>query len=75
MRPYKNTSGHSGVISYEITEDGIIVRFTDAIYSYTYSSAGKKNVERMKRLAESGEGLSTFISREVKERFEEKISV
>jgi hypothetical protein len=63
MEPYGNLSGDSGVQSFEIGPDFITVRFHDRPpYLYTYETAGRDNVERMKRLARAGRGLSTFIS-------------
>jgi hypothetical protein len=63
MRPYANLSGDSGVLEYEPGPTFIRVRFrTGPPYLYTYESAGRENVERMKKLAAAGHGLSTFIS-------------
>lgn len=74
MIRYKNLEGHSGVTGYEINDNGIRVEFNhDAVYEYTYASAGKRVIERMKRLAAAGKGLSTYISRTVKEKFERKL--
>jgi hypothetical protein len=39
-------------------------------YKYTYASAGKENVEKMKVLAIEGKGLSTFIQQHVKDMYE-----
>ena len=67
MRLYKNKSGVSGVTAFEIKSESILVQFNgEAFYEYSYSSAGKEQVEKMKKLALEGKGLSTFISREVK---------
>jgi hypothetical protein len=67
---YGNRAGNSGVVAYEIRPDGIRVKFIDGrIYTYTYRSAGRGNVERMKLLARSGRGLSGFISTHVKNRY------
>lgn len=67
---YGNRAGNSGVVAYEILPDGIRVKFLDGrIYTYTYRSAGRKNVECMKSLARSGRGLSGFISTHVRDRF------
>ncbi|TRW25165.1 hypothetical protein FMM05_07615 [Flavobacterium zepuense] len=74
MKRYKNLEGHSGVTGYEITPDAIAVQFNNnAVYRYTYASAGKRVIEKMKQLATAGKGLSTYISRKVKEKFEDKI--
>lgn len=73
MVPYGNSAGNSGVIAYRIHTDSIDVQFVDGkVYTYTYTSAGKRNVEQMKKLAKSGEGLSTYISTTVKNRYEAK---
>ena len=72
MKPYKNLSGHSGVIAYAITEDAIHIRFRDgdaSNYLYDAASVGKADLETMKRLAQAGRGLSTFISRNVGDRY------
>ena len=74
MKRYGNNSGKSGVIAYETGEESIAVQFvTGEIYLYTYASAGKRNVERLKKLAAKGEGLSTFISQVVKGGYEGKV--
>jgi hypothetical protein len=70
---YGNRAGNSGVVAYEIRRDSIRVKFLDGrIYTYTYHSAGRENVERMKLLARSGKGLSGFISTHVRDRFAAK---
>ena len=74
MKPYKNLAGNSGVAAYEIGEDFIKVKFRGGdVYLYNYSVTGRDNVERMKELAEEGKGLSTFISKYVRERYAEKL--
>jgi hypothetical protein len=71
MKKYANKSGTSGVIAYDTESEAICIRFDGgAIYKYTYGSAGKTRVEKMKKLAELGEGLATYISRYVKEAYE-----
>ena len=74
MVRYKNLEGHSGVTGYEAGEDRIRVEFNhDAVYEYTYASAGKRIIEEMKRLAAVGKGLSTYISQTVRNKFERKL--
>jgi len=74
MTPYQNLEGHSGVSAYEIKPDSIAVEFNhNAIYLYTYKSAGKRVIEKMKLLAKAGRGLSTYISQKVRDNFEKKI--
>ena len=74
MRRYKNLSGSSGVTGYEAGPDYIIVQFVDGVkYLYSYFCPGKLFVERMKKLATGGKGLSTFISTSVREKYEQKL--
>ena len=74
MTPYQNLEGHSGVTGYKIKPDAIAVEFNhDAVYLYTYKSAGKKVIEKMKQFAKAGRGLSTYISQEVRENYEKKV--
>jgi hypothetical protein len=74
MPRYKNRSGESGVIAYEAGKDHIIVQFIDGEkYLYSYKRPGKLFVERMKKLAAAGKGLSTFISVNVREKYEKKL--
>lgn len=74
MLRYGNLSGDSGVVAYENGSDSIMVQFADGMaYVYTYASAGRGNVETMKRLAASGRGLSTFIVQNVRKRYARKL--
>lgn len=67
MSPYANLRGNSPVIGYEIKPTRIIVWFKGyKSYSYSYNKAGKANVEKMKQLAQNGEGLSAFITQNVR---------
>ena len=61
MIAYNNTS--SGVSHYEIGDTYIRVRFkTGDVYTYTYSSCSRDDVELMKILAASQDDLNTFIN-------------
>ena len=64
MIPYKSRSGKkSGVTAYSIGNDFIVVQFKDSeAYKYTYNSAGRSTIERMKSHAINQLGLSTFIA-------------
>ena len=74
MQRYKNISGNSGVIAYQIGRDSITIEFEDgAIYRYTYNSAGRSNIEQMKALAAAGKGLSTFVVRHVRKAYAAKL--
>jgi len=72
MDTYKNLSGISGVRSYEIGDDYIKVRFKNSLKTYKYSHRrpGKIHVDRMKLLALSGRGLSTYINQHVRENYD-----
>ena len=73
MTRYKNLGGDSGVSSYEIAPESITVQFsTGAVYVYRYNNAGRDNIEKMKVLAESGQGLNSFIILHVKNDYESK---
>lgn len=70
MKAYKNIGGDSGVSAYEDGADFIRVKFKDgAIYVYTNASAGTQNIEQMKKLAANGDGLNSFINRNVKKKY------
>jgi hypothetical protein len=74
MPRYKNLSGESGVLAYEIGDRSITVRFTGGDrYLYTDGSAGAENIAEMQRLATLGTGLSTFISQVIRDRYERKL--
>lgn len=63
MEPYRNSSGNSGIIAFEIGTNFVRVQFRHGgPYLYTYQSAGITNVDEMKRLARLGQGLNTFIN-------------
>lgn len=74
MKTYKNLSGDSGVVAYEIGKTFIKIKFEgeSGIYTYDYKRPGKQAVEHMKTLAAKGEGLSAFISQEVGTNFSSK---
>jgi hypothetical protein len=68
MIAYRDIDGDSGVLAYDPGPDYIRVQFknTSRIYCYSYQKAGKANVETMKELARNGNGLNSFINRNVK---------
>ncbi len=70
LQQYGNRSGTSGVTHYEIGPESIRVRFgTPTVYVYDYTTPGRDDVEHMKELARAGKGLSTYISRQVRQRY------
>lgn len=73
MELYKNISGNSGVIAYEIGPDYIRIKFQDGkIYNYDYLVPGKTHVEEMKNRAIKGRGLTTYINKFVRENYSGK---
>jgi len=75
MQTYKNLSNNSGVTFYEIGSDYIAVKFNytnNLTYLYNYNITGIQNVEHMKLLAIIGEGLNTFIAKNVGKKYARK---
>ena len=73
MEIYKNLGGDSGIEAYEFGDDFIKVQFSEGtIYTYTYNSAGRSNIEHMKTLAMSGNGLNSFINKHVRKKYASK---
>jgi len=71
MRHYGAHTRKHGVSAFDIQPDAIEVEFTSGwVYRFSYEKTGAPRVERMKHLAESGHGLSTFINRHVRNRYE-----
>jgi hypothetical protein len=71
MEPYRGQIRRGGVVAFEIAPDAIDIEFTSGwIYHFSYQKPGQPRVERMKELAKAGRGLSTFINKHVKNRFE-----
>ena len=69
---YRDESGKSGIYGYEVCEDFIDIYFKKGSqYKWTYDSAGQENVEEMKRLAQLGTGLNSFINNNCKDDYEE----
>lgn len=73
MQRYKNASGDSSVVAFEITEDSITVEFKGGIYLYTVASTGAASIAEMKKLALAGRGLGSYIARVVKKRYAKKL--
>lgn len=74
MRRYRNLSGDSGVAAFEIGDRSITVEFRGGDrYLYTAASAGAANIAVMQRLACAGEGLCTFISTVIRDRYAQKL--
>lgn len=75
MERYRNIKGDSGVLAFEAGDDYIKVRFVGGdVYLYTDAATGRRHVEQMKKLAAKGKGLSTYISRYVKNGYAAKLA-
>jgi predicted transcriptional regulator len=73
MRPYK-ASHNTGVTAYETSADSITLKFRDgSTYLYTNKSAGAGAIAEMKKLAERGEGLTTYVNQHVRDHYEKKV--
>jgi hypothetical protein len=74
MKQYRDIGGDSGVSAYEYGADWIQVQFKDgSVYEYTNSSAGQGNIDAMKKFAEAGDGLNSFINTNVRKSYSRKI--
>lgn len=63
MKPYDHPGVESGVTAYDHGADWIRVRFQDgSTYEYSAASVGRRRLGQMKRHADAGQGLSTYIS-------------
>ena len=64
MKPYMNLGGNSSIVSYDYDMAAIYVQFRGgAIYKYPAEKVGGANFQRMKQLADAGQGLCSFIQR------------
>ncbi len=72
MQRYSNLNGDSGVHSFEIGPDYILVSFfnTARLYKYSYGKAGAYHVEQMKQLALNGIGLNSYINKFVRNLYD-----
>jgi hypothetical protein len=71
---YRDRSGNSGVRFYAMGPTFIYVWFEDGRgYEYNYESPGRRHVPEMKRLAEEGRGLATYINQHVRGNYARKL--
>lgn len=74
MRAYRDLGGDSGVAAYTYDQESMTVQFKDgAVYLYTNISAGAQNIDRMKALADNGNGLNSFINTNVRKLYARKV--
>ena len=72
MTKYKNLSGESGILAYEIGSDFIRFNLRIRKSTYTEDSAGIEHIAKMKELAEKGRGLNTYVNQHVRKNYETK---
>jgi hypothetical protein len=74
MTSYGNSSGKSGVSAFEIRDRAILIEFRHGgKYLYDYDTTGREHVEDMKLLAVDGLGLASYINKNVRDRYAEKL--
>jgi hypothetical protein len=72
--PYADRSGASGVFAYALGEGFIDLWFRDGVrYRYDASAPGPEHVAEMRRLAQAGKGLATYVNRHVRTDFARKL--
>jgi hypothetical protein len=63
VKRYRNLSNEAGVRAYAYGRGWIRIQFVrGGTYEYTSRGVGQANLRKMKRLADAGEGLTTFIN-------------
>jgi hypothetical protein len=74
MEAYGNLGGNSGVKAYEIRDGEIEVEFVNGrAYLYNDAHTGPARIRTMQRLARAGRGLSTCISREIRDAYARRL--
>jgi len=64
MQTYKNLGGNSSITAYEPIPGGIRIEFGHgAVYEYTADKLGCEVIRTMLDLAETGQGLCSYINR------------
>ena len=69
---YQNKSNKSSIDTYKIADEGDSIAITfnsGSTYLYDYNKPGKEQVDKMKELAAAGEGLGSYIKKNVNKNF------
>ncbi|MDR7193603.1 hypothetical protein [Luteimonas terrae] len=70
LQPYRNRHGGSGVRAWAITGDTLSVEFVDgAVYDYRRQDIGPRLFTAACAAARAGRGLSSCISRHLRQRY------
>jgi hypothetical protein len=78
MQKYSSDDHESGVVAYSIGDRDIKILFPSDkdgqpfVYTYSYFKPGKKHVEEMKKLAVKGSGLTTYINKNIRGKYERR---
>lgn len=72
---YKGRNPDAGVRNFEILPDAIILEFVDRQCRYLYNAEkpGLDHVNEMKRLARTGDGLTTYVNQHVGDNYAAKL--
>ncbi len=63
MKPYKDSNGDSGIIEYEYGDNWISLKIKyGGVYTYRSARVGATHIATMKRLADAGDGLNSYIN-------------
>lgn len=75
IKNYGNYGSKSGIEAYEVDDDSITIYFKGGgIYLYNYLTTGVTHILEMKKLATVGNGLNSYISRNVRENYAKKLA-
>ena len=73
MHRYSEDGHDTGVSAYTFDDHSITVLFNEGwYYLYDEEKPGSRHIRKMKELAKQGSGLSTYISRYVRENYHKK---
>lgn len=68
MQRYRDRDNDSGAQYYEPGPTYIKIKFKSSskVYEYTYAKEGQRHIENMKRLAQAGDGLNSYINKHIR---------
>lgn len=70
FQPYRSGRGASGVVAYAIADEGMHIQFRNGdVHVYTPAATGRLHLKVMKQLARANAGLSTYVNRQVRNRY------
>ena len=76
LENYMDLSGGGGITGYKFLQKGIILQCKlKDLYLYDFNKPGKQHIEQMKIVAEEGQGLTTYVNKNVRDNYSEKPKV